>query len=90
MSNTVEISRKKSTHRSDSFASSGNMSSSPVEFESRDFSQVEIDSASNDDFDNTMRAFELSQMNQRQRKPRGSNFLGDFDLYTDNNDNLSI
>lgn len=44
----------------------------------------------NDDYENTLRAFELSQMHQKQRKPRTSNFLGEFDVQTIARNRLSI
>lgn len=66
------------------------MSWNLVEMSMKDCSQYEVNRESKDDFNDTMRAFELSQLNQRNKKPRTSNFLGDFDFYTQNQDTLSI
>lgn len=57
---------------------------------SKEFSQKDVDSSSNDDFEHTLRAFEISQLNQRHKKPRTSNFIGDFDLQNIGKSRLSI
>lgn len=47
----------------------------------RDFSQWDVASSHGEDFENTLRAFEISQINQKQRKPRTSNFIGVSDSF---------
>lgn len=47
----------------------------PIESYSKDFSQWEIDSNVDDGYEDNLRAFELSQLKQKQRKPRKSNFF---------------
>lgn len=70
--------------------SSYNKALNPVDSLSKDFSQWEVDSYTGDDYENTLRAFELSQMNQRQRKPRTSNFIGEADIFMFTKNRLSI
>ena len=47
----------------------------PIESYSKDFSQCEIDSNADEGYEDTLRAFEISQLKQKQRKPRKSNFF---------------
>ena len=49
-----------------------------------------MDSNNNDEYEITLKEFELSQLNQKLRKPRNSNFLPDFDLYNLQGNKLSI
>ena len=66
---------KKSSKKASSVWSSYRAGCNPIESMSKDFSQWEIASNANEDYENTLRAFEISQLNQKQRKPRTSNFI---------------
>lgn len=86
MANSLKHSHKKvkgsqsSSNRTNSINSWDRISGNPIMSMSRDLSQWEMDSNWNDDYENTLKEFELSQLNQKLRKPRTSNFLGDVDL----------
>lgn len=67
--------------RASSIWSSYRTGANPVDALSKDFSQWDVASSQGEDFENTLRAFEISQINQKQRKPRTSNFIGDNDSF---------
>jgi len=47
----------------------------PIESYSKEFSQGELPENTDDGYEDTLRAFEISQLKQKQRKPRKSNFF---------------
>lgn len=47
----------------------------PIDSYSKDISQWELESAADEGYEDTLRAFEISQLKQKQRKPRRSNFF---------------
>lgn len=79
-----------SVQRTNSINSWDRQSINPIITMSRDMSQWEMDSNNNDEYEITLKEFELSQLNQKLRKPRNSNFLPDFDLYNLQGNKLSI
>ena len=81
---------KESSQGSNSKSSWGRQSVNPIISMSRDMSQWEVYSNWNDDYENTLREFELSQLNQKLRKPRTSNFIGDIDVQHIQGSRLSL
>ena len=80
---------KNACNQTDSFIAS-EMDSNPLASNSNSLMQCDHASKSNEEFEKTLRAFEMSQLNQKQRKPRTSNFIGDFDFYTQHGENVLL
>jgi hypothetical protein len=54
----------------------------PVDRVSNNYSRGENGSSHGEDFIKNLQEFEISQLNQKQRRPRGSDFLGEKDFYS--------
>ena len=85
-----DSSGKMSSNQSLSIYSSVQRCINPVDGTSKDFSECEVSSSHPDDYETTLRAFELSQISQKQKKPQTSNFIGEFDNQMIPKDRLSV
>ena len=85
-----KFSQSSSIQRTNTINSCDRQSINPIITMSRDMSQWEVDSSAGDEYEITLKEFELSQLNQKLRKPRTSNFLSDFDINNLQGNKLSI
>lgn len=70
-----ENSSEKSSRKASSISNSYKGGVNPIDSYSKEFSQWELASNAGEGYEDTLRAFEISQLRQKQRKPRKSNFI---------------
>lgn len=90
--NLKESQQAKLSSKFGSVDGSARLEYNPIDGLSKDESHwKQSSSKSNEEFEKNLRAFEMSQLNQKLRKPRGSNFLGTIDnMMLKPNQELSI